>query len=217
LPFCPSVLWAQLIAGYGSWRYIGLLCGVWSFLGFVLTAVFYWPPPRRLSVGLSRREVLRRIDFIGGFLSIAGLLLFMSGIQWGGYQYTWTSAHVLAPLLIGALLFVVFCVYEWKFAKFPMFPSSIAKEPRLLLLTLLITFISGMQFFGMITMNERKPLIRLTFLQLFYFSGPLSLTILMDMILSKSEFAILLSDFPSLLEPVSFSYFSPIPKAESGN
>jgi MFS family permease len=30
LPFCPSVLWAQLIAYHSSWRYIGLLCGVWA-------------------------------------------------------------------------------------------------------------------------------------------------------------------------------------------
>jgi MFS family permease len=27
LPFCPSVLWAQLIATHSSWRYVGLLCG----------------------------------------------------------------------------------------------------------------------------------------------------------------------------------------------
>lgn len=164
LPFCPSVLWAQLIAGYGSWRYIGLLCGVWSFLGLVLTAVFYWPPPRKLTVGLSRTEVVKRIDFVGGFLSISGLLLFMAGVQWGGYQYSWTSAHVLAPLFIGLFLFALFCVYEWKFAPFPMFPRSIAKEPRLLLLTLLITFISGMQFFGMITTKGSIMFTRLTML-----------------------------------------------------
>jgi MFS family permease len=150
LPFCPSVLWAQLIAGYGNWRYVGLLCGVWSFIGLVLTAVFYFPPPRAVSVGLSRREVLRRIDFIGGFLSVSGLLLFMAGLQWGGYQYEWGTAHVLAPLIIGLALFIVFCFYEWKFAPYPMFPRAIAREPRLLLLTLWITFVSGMNFFSII-------------------------------------------------------------------
>jgi MFS family permease len=150
LPFCPSVLWGQLIAFHGSWRYVGLLCGVWAFIGMVLTAIFYFPPPRELTVGLSRREVLRRVDWIGGALSISGTLLFMAGIQWGGYQYNWSSAHVLAPLLIGAALFAAFCVYEWKFCKYPMFPGAIAKEPRILLLTLIITFISGSNFFSVL-------------------------------------------------------------------
>jgi MFS family permease len=143
LPFCPSVLWAQLISFYGSWRWIGLFCGVWAFIGLVLTLIFYFPPPRAATVGLSRAEIVRRIDFIGGFLSIAGLILFTAGIQWGGYQYPWSSAHVLAPLLIGIFLFVIFVLYEWKVAKYPMFPREMGKEKKLLALTLWITFVSG--------------------------------------------------------------------------
>jgi len=143
LPFCPSVLWAQLISFYGSWRWIGLFCGVWAFIGFVLCAIFYFPPPRAATVGLSRMEIVKRIDFVGGFLSIAGLILFTAGVQWGGYQYSWGSAHVLAPLLIGIFLFAVFLLYEWKVAPYPMFPRAIGKEPRLLVLTLFITFVSG--------------------------------------------------------------------------
>lgn len=150
IPFCPSVLWGQLIASYGTWRYIGLFCGVWAFIGLVLTAIFYFPPPRINSVGLSRREILKRIDYVGGFLSIGGLLLFMSGIQWGGYQYSWKTAHTLVPLLIGAFMFIAFCFYEKFVAKYPMFPGKIAQEPRILILTLIITFISGSNFFSVI-------------------------------------------------------------------
>jgi MFS family permease len=152
LPFCPSVLWAQLIAGYGvgHWRYVGLLCGVWAFIGFTLVAIFYFPPPRANITGLTRKETIKRIDFVGGFLSIAGLILFTAGVQWGGYQYPWTSAHALVPLILGAFLFLCFCLYEWKVAKYPMFPRAIMKEPRLLLLTLWITFVSGMNFFSII-------------------------------------------------------------------
>jgi MFS family permease len=150
VPFCPSVLWGQLIASHGSWRYVGLLCGVWAFIGLSMTAIFYHPPPRSNSAGLSRREILARIDYVGGFLSIVGLLLFMAGIQWGGYQYSWKSAHVLAPLLIGAFMFIAFCLYEKYWAPYPMFPGRIAQEPRILLLTLIITFISGSNFFSVI-------------------------------------------------------------------
>jgi MFS family permease len=86
LPFCPSVLWAQLIAYHSSWRYIGLFCGLWAFIGLAMTAVFYFPPPRVNSIGLSRREIIEQIDFMGGFLSIAGMILFIGGLVWGGHQ-----------------------------------------------------------------------------------------------------------------------------------
>lgn len=86
LPFVPSVLWGQLIAYHSSWRYVGLLCALWAFIGLVLTACFYFPPPRVNAEGLTRKEVVRRIDYVGGFLSITGMILFMTGLQYGGYQ-----------------------------------------------------------------------------------------------------------------------------------
>lgn len=103
IPFCPSVLWGQLIASHSTWvrhpptavlrynltcyqRYVGLFAGLWAFIGLVLTIIFYHPPPRVNSEGLTRGEILRQIDYVGGFLSIGGMLLFMMGMQWGGYQ-----------------------------------------------------------------------------------------------------------------------------------
>jgi MFS family permease len=77
IPFCPSVLWAQLIASRSSWRWIGLWCGVWAFIGLVLTVVFYHPPPRVNSLGMSRKQVLAEIDYVGGLLSVGGMILFM--------------------------------------------------------------------------------------------------------------------------------------------
>ncbi|KAK7187524.1 trichothecene efflux pump [Paraphaeosphaeria sporulosa] len=149
IPFCPSVLWAQLIASHTSWRWIGCWCGVWAFIGLVMTAVFYHPPPRPNSQGLSRRQILSEIDYLGGFLSISGMLLFMMGMQWGGYQYSWSSAHVLAPLILGAILIVAFVVWQG-YAKHPMFPKRLRQEPRILGLTLVITFISGANFFSIL-------------------------------------------------------------------
>ncbi|KAL4805825.1 fungal trichothecene efflux pump [Aspergillus unguis] len=149
-PFAPSVLWAQLIADAGSWRYVGAFCGGWSGLGLIITALFYFPPPRVNSEGLSRSEIIGRVDFVGGFLSIVGLILFNAGMQWGGYQYDWDSAHVLAPLILGFALLVAFGFWEVFGAKYPIFPSRLKQEPRILGLTLVITFISGANFFSVI-------------------------------------------------------------------
>lgn len=121
IPFCPSVLWGQLIASHSSWRYCGALCGAWAAVGLIMTIVFYFPPPRVNSQGLTRSEIIKQIDFVGGLLSIAGMLLFMMGLQWGGYQYAWSSPHVLVCLLLGVALLVAFVVWEASFAKFPMY------------------------------------------------------------------------------------------------
>ncbi|KAI1617581.1 fungal trichothecene efflux pump [Exophiala viscosa] len=151
IPFCPSVLWGQLIAYHAGWRWCTLFCGLWAAIGFFGTLFFYFPPPRPNSRGLTKKEVIGEIDFVGGGLSIIGMILFLAGLQWGGYQYPWGSAHVLAPLIIGLLfLFVLFPIWEIKFAKFPMFPSRMKQEARILTLTLIITAISGANFFSII-------------------------------------------------------------------
>lgn len=134
----------------------------------MITVIFYHPPPRVNSQGLSRKQVLKEIDYVGGLLSISGMLLFMMGMQWGGfvslrfstvhasadslhrYQYTWSSAHALAPLVLGVVLLVAFFVWEAYGARFPMFPKRLWQEPRILGLTLVITFISGANFFSIL-------------------------------------------------------------------
>lgn len=88
LPFTPSVLWGQLIASHSSWRYCGALCGAWAAVGFIMTAIFYFPPPRVNSQGLTKKEILGQIDYVGGFLSISGMLLFMAG----KFEHVWVRS-----------------------------------------------------------------------------------------------------------------------------
>lgn len=38
------------------------------------------------SRGRSRNEIIAEIDFVGGFLSISGMILFLAGLPWGAYQ-----------------------------------------------------------------------------------------------------------------------------------
>jgi len=91
IPFCPSVMWAQLIAAYPGWRYVGLLTSLWTLAGFFIIFFFYFPPPRVNSRGLAPRETVTRIDFVGGFLSVVGIILFDAGLLWGGYQVSHLS------------------------------------------------------------------------------------------------------------------------------
>lgn len=84
LPFCPSVLWAQMIAQASHWRYVGIVVGLWNFIGLLLVSFFYKGPPRTST--RSKMDIVREIDYIGGFLSTIGVLCFMMGMQWGAQQ-----------------------------------------------------------------------------------------------------------------------------------
>ena len=48
------------------------------------------------------------------------------------------------------MLFICFPLWEIFGAKYPIFPSRLRKEPRILALTLVITFISGANFFSVL-------------------------------------------------------------------
>lgn len=56
---------------------------------------------------------LETIDVGGIILFIFGTGLIILGTSWGGSTYPWTSASVLAPIIIGSILFVSFFAYEY--------------------------------------------------------------------------------------------------------
>jgi len=151
LPFCPSVLWAQLISHASSWRYNGIVVGVWNFVGLLL-CVFCYRDPSRLTEDYTMRHVLKELDWIGGVLSTIGITLFMMGLQWGASQYVWGSAHNLAPLLLGIAFTIAFFIWQ-VFAPHPMVPRALfSKAKRTMIIILLITFLSGGNFFVMLLM-----------------------------------------------------------------
>lgn len=150
LPFLPSVMYAQLISAYSSWRYIAVVTTGWAAIGLVMAFLFYHPPPRIDAHAGEKSEVLKKTDWVGGFLSIAGLVLVEVGLLGGGYNAPWKSARILAPLIIGALVLVAFVVWERKGASHPMVPRDMGKSPWTLWLTLIITFISGANFFSVL-------------------------------------------------------------------
>ncbi|KAF2829029.1 MFS general substrate transporter [Ophiobolus disseminans] len=146
LPFCPSVMYAQLIAQASNWRYNGIVVGIWNFIGLLLV-IFCYKDPHRLTSEYTARHVLREIDYIGGILSTAGITCFMMGLQWGASQYPWGSAHNLAPLILGFLLIIAFFVWE-VYAPHPMVPRAMfSKAKKTMIIILLITFLSGGNFF----------------------------------------------------------------------
>jgi MFS family permease len=114
-----------VIGGYltnAGWRYVFVLCAGMSGVSCIsifflrndlkagevsLTQPNSWRPDfTALASGLAA------LDLGGAAFFIAGVALVILGTSWGGSTYPWTHAGVIAPLVIGAVLFIAFLVWE---------------------------------------------------------------------------------------------------------
>jgi len=127
-PFTPYVLYSQLLSTYHTWRWgpwisfiYNALCGI----GLLLT---YFPRAHVRAEGFTARAILKRIDYLGAFLSIVGLTLFLVALQAGGYTHSWKSAYVLCTLLIGFAMIVAWIVWEYRTIHPMVSPARTVKD-----------------------------------------------------------------------------------------
>jgi hypothetical protein len=63
---------------------------------------------------------LTYLDCRGNILVTGSTTSVVIGLTWGGVKYSWSSARVLTPLILGLLGLCVFVVYEIYFCKPPV-------------------------------------------------------------------------------------------------
>ncbi|KAF5374635.1 hypothetical protein D9615_008917 [Tricholomella constricta] len=80
------------------------------------------------------------VDYLGAGLALLGCSL-------GGVTFPWKSAVVLAPLLSGFVVMVLFCLWEWKGAQLPIVPMYIFKHVTVTGVYITM-FINGFVFFS---------------------------------------------------------------------
>ncbi|KAJ7117982.1 MFS general substrate transporter [Mycena crocata] len=117
----PPIGGALANRGSKAWRWL-------FFLNLPLTGIAFGLVFTYLSVRQpegSVRHKLAQVDWIGNAIVIVGSGLAIIGMTWGGVHYSWASAEVLAPLIIGFLLLGVFAVYEVKAAARPTIPLDV--------------------------------------------------------------------------------------------
>ncbi|KAL6299612.1 iron permease [Sparassis latifolia] len=103
-------------AQHGQWRWLFYLnlpiCGVVELL-VILFLKLRIPPG-------TFKEKLRMIDWLGNVIVIGATTSSMIGLTWGGVQYSWTSVHILLPLILGLCGLVGFMVFEAYVPKNPI-------------------------------------------------------------------------------------------------
>jgi predicted membrane channel-forming protein YqfA (hemolysin III family) len=99
-----SSLIANSLVGAGKWRWIYYIALILNCLGLTGIILFYTPPPPpEHEKSLWHRFI--RLDWLGIFLFLAGITLFLLGIFFGAKATTfaWNTPKVLSCMVIPTL------------------------------------------------------------------------------------------------------------------
>ncbi|KAF1996885.1 MFS general substrate transporter [Amniculicola lignicola CBS 123094] len=137
-----------VIGGYltqVSWRYCFVLPICVAFIAHLIVWFIMRQDLVKGRAASAKRASSPRSGYIKGLLTFdwPGMVLFILGvglvilaIMWGGTQYAWSSAAVIAPLVIGAIMSIAFFIHEYLLepGRFSarMFPRQIAMIPATL-------------------------------------------------------------------------------------
>jgi hypothetical protein len=151
IPWAPGTLYANLVLNI-SFRWIGLILAIWNVIGFVVLWIGYKEPPRVNSRGLTRMQLIGRIDWIGGAAITIGLVLIMVALNAGGDgegRFPWSDSRVLVPLVLGFVVFFAALAYEYFWAPYPLFPRRIIHAPRAFTGIMLVIFGAGVNYIAL--------------------------------------------------------------------
>lgn len=113
-----------LFTTYVTWRwcfYVNLPIGGLAFIFLV----FLYNPPK--AHGTFKEKIIT-IDYLGIFLIISGLVIFLLALTLGSEnKYSWNSAAIICCFIIGCLLIIAFFVWTFSFSKNPLIPFEIVK------------------------------------------------------------------------------------------
>ena len=136
LAFSSPVVAYAIVAHYPSVGWRGAYWYLFAFhmFAFAMLVLFYRPPDyamKHRNDGKTRWQMLGELDYIGVLLFLAGGVLFLLGINFGGRTYPWKSAGTIAPIVLGICCFIavgLWCAYAN--LKYPLFPPKLFRRVR---------------------------------------------------------------------------------------
>ncbi|KAL4919159.1 fungal trichothecene efflux pump [Aspergillus aurantiobrunneus] len=156
----PMIGYAFITYAELGWR----VCYWWMFAFESLTAIalfiFYRPPSFRTKHhddGKTKRQLLAALDYVGLLLFLAGCILLLLGLNWGGRDFPWRSAGVIAPIVLSAVLFVLLGFWEvYGNLEYPILPPRLFRNWCDFSSLIAVTFVGGMLYYSMNVLWPRQ-------------------------------------------------------------
>lgn len=140
-----SVIIKEHSEGFRIYWYLSAgLMGVSALVCFLL----YNPSPRPLQLSLTLNEKLERLDWVGYFLLVSGIVLFGMALTWSDNPYSWGDAHILAPFVLGLAFLLGLAIHNGFYKRNGLFHHALFKKDRNFALAMLAMFVEGMSFFA---------------------------------------------------------------------
>ncbi|RVX70509.1 hypothetical protein B0A52_05160 [Exophiala mesophila] len=151
--FSPLIAYAFIAHTAIGWRgAYWFMCGFHAF-GLVCMFLWYKPPSfetKHKNDSVSKWKLVAEMDYVGLFLFTAGCVLFLVGLNFGGRQYPWKHAAVIAPIIVGFSLLVL--LFFWIFyadLKYPFLPPKLFRQWRGYNVLVIVGFCCGMLYYSM--------------------------------------------------------------------
>ncbi|KAJ2825607.1 hypothetical protein GGI24_003114 [Coemansia furcata] len=126
----------------GGWPWVFYFSlPVGAIAGIFIAVFLRLPRPRG-----SFREKLRRVDFIGMVVLVAGIVMALLALSFGGKDYAWSSPTVLCLLIFGIAIVGAFVVIEWKIPAEPIMPLRLFKNRNVGLMLVMQLFVGAVIF-----------------------------------------------------------------------
>lgn len=126
LGFVFGTIFSGVATNIFNWRSSYYLLAI-IFLFFSIIGWFTVPKDTQAKEPFNL-ETLKKFDFLGVFLTIAGIGMFSAGLSLGeSAPQGWKTGYVLALLIVGIVLLVTFVFWEHRFS-YPLVPLHIWKD-----------------------------------------------------------------------------------------
>jgi EmrB/QacA subfamily drug resistance transporter len=124
-------------AEYASWRWCFYINLCISPISLIITLLVLKVPAPTVTLG----HAVRNFDYIGALAMTGGTTMVLLGISWGGVTFPWNSGNVIGTIVGGAVLVIIFAVYE-HFVKEPLIPPVFLRN-RAVMSILIAEFFYG--------------------------------------------------------------------------
>ncbi|KAF4623793.1 hypothetical protein D9613_001285 [Agrocybe pediades] len=131
------------LSQHATWRWLFYLNLPLSGLALLVVGTFLHLKKPEGSVW----NKLAKVDWVGNVLVMASTCSCMIALTFGGIRFPWSSAKVLAPLIVGIFGFAITLFYEAKWPKNPVIPLRVLSN-RTSSAGYVATFVQGMVTLG---------------------------------------------------------------------
>jgi hypothetical protein len=109
----------------------------------MLVMVFLWNPPPQKHEPATFVNHVKRLDPIGMFFFLPGIVSLLLALQWGGSTYSWNDGRIIALFVVFAVLILAFAAVQILKPNTATIPPKIITQRSVFFGTLFTFFLAG--------------------------------------------------------------------------